>query len=361
MSKPNWNEKQQRWTLCVYENRRCIRTFTSTKKGSAGSKECLRKRSEWIRGETVNPNITVDAQWKRFMADVNERYRPEGAKNLEYCYKKYIQSLLGKRKLTSVTANEWQSCLNKARNKDGEFLSVKSVKAIRNTIGEFLKFCKKDGLDMPSSDDLYVPKSVKPEKEKSILTEEQMALVFDDDQPFAELYYIPFFRFALATGLRPGEIAGLRQEDYDGTFVSVKRSVNTNTKSINEGGKTENAVRKIALSSLAKASIDKQIAQTANLHSEYIFCRPDGELARTHTISGRFKKLCKMIGAAEDISLYSCRHTFISYASRILPESVLKSIVGHSVNMTTLQTYSHTTDQMLKETAEVLDQQKFGK
>lgn len=361
MSQPNWNEKQQRWILCVYENRRCVRTFTSIKKGAAGSKECLKKRSEWLRGEKSNHAVTVDSQWERFMEDARQRYQPEGAENLDYHYKKYIQKSLGKRKLTSVTANEWQSCLNKARNKDGEFLSVKSVKSIRNTIGEFLKFCKKDGLDMPSSDDLYIPKSVKPEKEKSILTEEQMALVFDDEQPFSNLYYIPFFRFALATGLRPGEIAGLRQEDYDGTFVSIKRSVNTNTKSINNGGKTKNAVRKIALSSLAKAAIDKQITQTANLHPEYIFCRPDGELARTHTINGRFKALCKKIGAAEDISLYSCRHTFISYASRVLPESVLKPIVGHSVSMSTLPTYQHTTDQMLQDVANALDQQKFGK
>ena len=212
---------------------------------------------------------------------------------------------------------------------------------------------------MPSSDDLYIPKTVKPVKEKVILTEEHMAAFFDDSQPFANQYYVPYWRFALATGLRPGEILGLRYEDYDGTFCVVKRSINTH-KNIRPGGKTKNAARKMALSELAKAAIEKQIAQTADLHSEYIFCRPDGGIASSAKINLRFKKVCKTIGAPEDISLYGCRHTFISYASRVLSESVLKPLVGHSVSMPTLTTYQHTTDQMLKDAAKALDGKKFA-
>lgn len=358
MSKPNWNDKRQRWVLTVYENRKCVRTFTSTKKGKAGYNECLSKRSEWLGTSRDIKYITVDSQWKRFLDDAKQRYQPEGVDRLDCDYKNYIKPLLGSRKLTSVTANDWQSCLNNARKRDGSLLSEKSVKSIRNAIAEFLKFCKKDRLEVSSSEDLYIPRLVRPVKEKSILTEEQMAMIFDDSQPFANLYYMPFWRFALATGLRPGEILGMTYEDYDGTFCTIRRSVNTH-KHIREGGKTKNAARKIALSSLAKAAIDKQIAQTADLHSKYIFCRPDGEIASSAKINLRFKKVCKMIGAPEDISLYCCRHTFISYASRLLPESVLKSLVGHSVSMPT-SVYQHTTDQMLKDAAKALDSEKFG-
>ncbi|MBQ1571247.1 MAG: site-specific integrase, partial [Clostridiales bacterium] len=350
MSKPNWNEKRQRWVLTVYENRKCVHTFTSTKKGKAGYNECLSKRSAWLGGAKDHLVTTVNSQWDRFLEDAAQRYQPEGVKRLDCDYRNYIKPALGTRKLTSVTANDWQSCLNNARKRDGTLLSEKSVKTIRNTLAEFLKYCKKDGLDVPSSDDLYIPKTVKPVKEKVILTEEHMAAFFDDSQPFANQYYVPYWRFALATGLRPGEILGLRYEDYDGTFCVVKRSINTH-KNIRPGGKTKNAARKIALSELAKAAIEKQIAQTADLHSEYIFCRPDGGIASSAKINLRFKKVCKTIGAPEDISLYGCRHTFISYASRVLSESVLKPLVGHSVSMPTLTTYQHTTDQMLKDAA----------
>lgn len=359
MSKPNWSDTRKRWVLSVYENRKCIRTFTSTKPGKAGYNECLAKRSEWLGGAKDKNFTTVDSQWLRFLEDAGQRYQPEGVENLKSHYVNYIKPILGNRKLTSVTANDWQSCLNNARKRDGSLLSEKSVKSIRNTIAEFLKYCKKDGMEVPSSEDLYIPKSVKPIKEKAILTEEQMALIFDDSQPFANLYYVPFIRFALATGFRPGEIVGLRYEDYDGTFCTIKRSINTH-KNIRVGGKTKNAARKIALSELAKAAIDKQIAQTAELHSEYIFCRPDGEIARSSSINRRFKEICNRVGASKEVTLYGCRHTFISYASRVLSESVLKSLVGHSVSMTTLQTYQHTTDQMLKDAAKALDGEKFG-
>ena len=359
MGRPNWNEKRQCWVLTVYENRKCIRTFMSSKKGKAGYNECLAKRSEWLGGSRDTLITTVDAQWQRFLVDAGQRYQPEGVDRLNCDYQNYIKSLLGNRKLTTVTANEWQGCLNNARKRDGAFLSEKSVKSIRNTIAEFLKYCKKDGLVVPSPDDLYIPKSVRPVKEKSILTEDQMALIFDDSQPFATQYYIPFFRYALATGLRPSEILGLQYEDYDGTFCTIKRSINTH-KNIRVGGKSKNAARKIALSTLAKAAIEKQIAQTADLHSNYIFCRPDGEIACSAKINLRFKKVCELIGAPKDISLYSCRHTFISYASRVLSEAVLKPLVGHSVSMSTLPTYQHTTDQMLKDAAKALDAEKFG-
>ena len=345
--------------LTVYENRKCVHTFTSTKKGKAGYNECLSKRSAWLGGAKDHLVTTVNSQWDRFLEDAAQRYQPEGVKRLDCDYRNYIKPALGTRKLTSVTANDWQSCLNNARKRDGTLLSEKSVKTIRNTLAEFLKYCKKDGLDVPSSDDLYIPKTVKPVKEKVILTEEHMAAFFDDSQPFANQYYVPYWRFALATGLRPGEILGLRYEDYDGTFCVVKRSINTH-KNIRPGGKTKNAARKIALSELAKAAIEKQIAQTADLHSEYIFCRPDGGIASSAKINLRFKKVCKTIGAPEDISLYGCRHTFISYASRVLSESVLKPLVGHSVSMPTLTTYQHTTDQMLKDAAKALDGKKFA-
>lgn len=359
MSKPNWNENKSRWELSVYENRKRVRTFSSTKKGKAGYNECLAKRSEWLGGAKNKLYSTVDSQWIRFLEDAGQRYQPEGVDRLDCDYKNYIKPTLGSRKLTSVTANDWQSCLNNARKQDGSLLSEKSVKSIRNTIAEFLKYCKKDGLEVPSSDDLYMPKTVKPIKEKAILTEEQMAAIFDDSQPFANQYYIPFFRFALATGCRPGEILGIRFEDYDGTFCTIKRSINTH-KNIRDGGKTKNAARKIALSSLAKEAIEKQIAQTADLHSQYVFCRPDGEIACSAKINLRFKKVCEMIGAPKDITLYGCRHTFISYASRVLSESALKPLVGHSVSMPTLSTYQHTTDQMLKDAAKALDNGSFG-
>ena len=204
-----------------------------------------------------------------------------------------------------------------------------------------------------------MPKTVNPIKEKAILTEEQMAMIFDDNQPIASKYYIQFIRFALATGLRPGEILGLTHEDYDGTFCTIKRSINVH-KNVIPGGKTKNAARKIALSSLAKTAIDQQIAKTSKFNSPYIFCRPDGGIACSSKINISFKSICSKLGVPKGITLYCCRHTFISYASRILPEAVLKPLVGHSVSMRTLYTYQHTTDQMLKEAAEALDSKKYS-
>ena len=76
MSKPNWSEKRQRWVLTVYEDRKCVRTFTSIKKGKAGYNECLARRSEWLSGTKDKSFATVDSQWTRFLEDASQRYLP---------------------------------------------------------------------------------------------------------------------------------------------------------------------------------------------------------------------------------------------------------------------------------------------
>lgn len=57
----------------------------------------------------------------------------------------------------------------------------------------------------------------------------------------------------------------------------------------------------------------------------------------------------------DNTTLYSLRHTFITQLAPLLPESTLKSLVGHSVDMTTYQTYNHITDKQLKLAADIQD------
>lgn len=224
MSKPYWNDNKQRWELCIYQNRKRVHTFTSSKKGKAGSNECIRKRTEWLSGEPTKQYQTVNSQWEKFMVHAIKKYKPEYANRLDYDYSHYVKPLLGGRKLTSVTINEWQNCLDSARKHDNSYLSEKSLKSIKNSLSQFFKYCRRDGLTMPVAEDLEILESiVKKPIEKPILNEDQMAAIFDDDRPFSHLYYIPYIRFALATGCRPGEILGLKHEDYDGTFCTIKR------------------------------------------------------------------------------------------------------------------------------------------
>jgi len=356
MANPVWNEKKQKWILRIYDNGKVIKEFTSSKKGAAGARECNRRRSEYLGGYAEgNENTTVAAEWNRFFKDVEARYSPEGARNVESYGRNNILPIIGSRRLRSLTANDLQLILNNAKKQNGELLSLKSLKNIKAVLVSFLKFCKKDGYTVPDSSDVYLPTKIAAEKkEKVVLTEDQIARLFNDSQPFAKYFYIDYFRFLCATGMRPGEAIALTYDDYDGTFITINKSINIEGRLT--AGKTANAHRRFALSSRAKTAIESQITKTKKFGSKYIFCNARGELMNERTALSRWKYLITESRLnAPGTNIYSLRHTFITYSASILSEPILKSIVGHSVSMDTYKVYHHATDQQLQIAAEMMD------
>ena len=132
------------------------------------------------------------------------------------------------------------------------------------------------------------------------------------------------------TGLRPGELLGLRWADIKGSTVNLSRAINV--KGIETRGKNENAVRSFVLSDVARAVLEAQRAITG--HCESVFCL---ETER------RYYKRWKVYCAANDlqpVSLYELRHTFVSVV-KTLPAGEVKELVGHSEDMDTFGVYSH--------------------
>lgn len=356
MANPVWNEKRQKWILRIYSEGKVIKEFTSSKKGPAGARDCNKRRSEYLGGYSEgNENTTVSSEWIRFFKDVEIRYSPEGARNIESYGKNNILPVIGSRRLRSLTVNDLQQVLNNAKKQNGELLSLKSLKNIKAVITSFLKFCKKDGYTVPDPEDLYLPsKNAAGKKEKVVLTESQISLLFDDSQPYSNLWYMDYFRFLCATGCRPGEALALTYEDYDGTFICITKSININGRLTQ--GKTANAHRRFAINSRAKAALESQIEKSKKFGSKYIFCNTLGELMSEKTALSRWKYLIDESRLnAPGTSLYSLRHTFISHSAPIISEPILKSIVGHSVSMDTYGVYQHATDKQLEIAAEALD------
>lgn len=142
--------------------------------------------------------------------------------------------------------------------------------------------------------------------------------------------YIHAYRFAVLTGLRPGELVGLRWADIKGSTVNISRAINV--KGQETRGKNENACRSFVLPDVAKAVLEAQRAITG--HCESVFCL---ETER------RFYKRWKVYCAANDlqpVSLYELRHSFVS-AIKTLPAGEVKALVGHSEDMDTYGIYSH--------------------
>lgn len=72
----------------------------------------------------------------------------------------------------------------------------------------------------------------------------------------------------MLTGLRPGELVGLRWADIHGNMVYLARSINVDDEETH--GKNENAVRSFVMSDVARRVLDEQRNLTGD--EESVFC-----------------------------------------------------------------------------------------
>ena len=69
------------------------------------------------------------------------------------------------------------------------------------------------------------------------------------------------------------------------------------------------------------------------------------------------RKQWNKLKAERDLSgsVYSLRHTFITLMKNVMPEQMIKDIVGHSVSMDTFGTYGHIMESESRQTASIID------
>lgn len=346
MITPKWDG--HRWRIRVMKEGRTF-SFSSSVPGVKGRKEVQQKYDQWFYGEASGYK-TVGRVAQEFLEDVKARRgeTSEAFTQYERYIRLYIAPVCGSKKICKMTLRDWQSVINEARGQN-KALSEKTLKNLRGIIKGIIKFGYEDYQCELLRGNLYIPKG-HSKKEKEILQRDDARRLLEP----SELWYYPLFCFLLLTGMRPGEALGLQVDDVKGSVVTIKRSVNA-AGQITEG-KNENARRVVPIGNMTRAILDKTIQRNDEykLHTKWIFCSPDGSMGNQSTMRNHWEKL----KSERDLpgSVYSLRHTFISMVKNVLPESQIKSVVGHSVSMQTIGgTYDHYIDGEEKQIADIID------
>lgn len=332
MATPIWNEKEQRWTLRVTKNGR-ERKFTSVKQGNAGKRAVLAAARDFQ--SHGSSSATVNQIREMWLDDIKARL---GESSTPYQHartltKNYVIPRLGKRRIRDITLREWQECINQAKPVKGSGdLSKKYLSNLRSQINLLVKFAYENEYCDPLRGSLYVPAG-HPVVGKGILTPEDVKRLLEPSDEF----YWPAWCTMVLTGMRPGEVYGLKESDFDGMTLTIRRSINDRGE-ITEG-KNKNARRTVPLHPFVRELIQQTIERNKILHTEWIFpnrngdhCRPGSVIKEWH----RFAEERNIPGTP-----YSLRHTFVSMVKTTMPEPLLKALVGHSTSMDTFGVYGH--------------------
>jgi integrase len=233
-----------------------------------------------------------------------------------------------------------------------EPLAPKTVSDIVCVLKSILQYGKNNGYPSPDFTVLRHPqKSLKPARvltEDSRLKLEKILLNAEDTTSLGIL-------FALFTGVRIGELCGLRWEDVDfNSFtVSIKRTVeriadldpNTSakTKVVLSEPKTENSIRTIPLPGFLA-----EYLECRRREPQFYLLTGKRKYTEPHQFYVRYRNYLEEHGI-ENYTFHSLRHTFATRCVEMeFDTKSLAEILGHSHISTTLSIYVHPSLQQKK-------------
>ena len=274
---------------------------------------------------------------------------------------KYIKPALGNKQIAFITTAEIQKFYNNLKKNGriqnrsiyGQGLSDASVVRVHYMLHEAMDMAVKEHLISKNpTNGTTVPKIVK--KEMQVLTDEQLDTfmkLIDSEEHWRDFFYTE-----LTTGLRRGEICGLKWTDFDEVEgkLNINRSIDLRNGVIVEGEtKTGQGKRSFYLP-VSTANVLRE--RKKNAKGEWIFTDPlNPELPVAPPAAYRKMKALLQKAGLPNIRFHDLRHTFATHAlTSGVDAKTLSGILGHTNASFTLDTYTHVTTDMQQRASNIV-------
>jgi len=345
-SEAYWSESLQRWQVKVQVDGQ-RKTFVSSKKNSQpnnkkGKIEAEKKADAWLEDRTADEKIRVEKAFAKFIASLKMTGTRDYYRKYEEYGRNWINPIIGTKRVRSLTKNDLQNVINNAFQKG--HLAAKTLSNIRACLIAFINYCRNDNLTTFHPEKLTIPATAK-RSEKTIVDPNDLKVLFTSSKStfkgkIIDDPYINAYRFAVLTGIRPGELIALRRRDIKGNKVTIMQSINDSGELTQ--GKNENARRVFKLGELALLVLLDQndLLKKLNIDSEYVFPARDGDHMSQKQFRSAWKRYCDANNFTKYVTPYELRHTFVSINDE-MPLALKKMVVGHSKSMDTEGVYGH--------------------
>jgi integrase len=306
--------------------------------------------------------VRVGEYLDRWLVDsVRDTVRPTTYERYEQIVRTHIRPVLGSVKLKNITPSHARGLY---REKLEAGLSPRTVQYIHVTLHKALKQAVQDGLIPRNATEAVKAPQVRREEMHPLSVGQTRTLLETAREDRLEALYV----LAVHTGLRQGELLGLKWEDVDfeaGT-LQVRRSLTTA-----KGGpvlaapKTRSSRRTVKLTHGAvealRGHLQRQLEEIDRAGSLWrenglVFASEAGEpLDRRHLTSRRFKALLRRAGLP-DIRFHDLRHTCATLLlSKNVNPKIVSEMLGHASIAITLDTYSHVLPNMRDQAAAAME------
>ena len=336
--------------------------LAKTKRECSEKLQKLKEELGGIKSDKVKPDMLF-GDWLEYWYETHSKpkLRPTTQLGYEDRIRLHIVPEIGNIPLNKLTQNDLQQFyarLKKNGRKSlteryGEGLSDRMVRMCHATCRTALEKAVQDGLirTNPAIGCKLPPKKA---REMQVLDRDELQRFLIQAQ--AEGYY-ELFLLDLATGLRRGELMALQWDDLD--FETGVLNVNKQVYAVNgelqfSEPKTKNSIRKIVLPP-SVVEVLKEYEKTVN--SRWMFPSPVKE-DRPIT-PGVVRKRLQLIlehAGCNHVRFHDLRHTFATLALQNgMDVKTLSAMLGQVSAATTLDIYTHITDDMQRTAAANID------
>lgn len=331
-------------------------------------------------------NIVLDDLY-RIWEHVKRGLRDNTFNGYKYFYKHFIQETLGQVKVKDITKSRIRGFYNTLHEEWN--LSVHTIDSIHNVLRQILQIAVDDNYIAKNPSDnafseLKKSLGLTTRKRKALTAEEQR--IFMDYIRRTEQYkqWEDIFCVFLETGMRVGELTGLREEnvDFEKKIIKVQESLvyyqhahgdcyyainNTKTPaSFRKIPMTENVYNALKRQIKLKEELGKQSKLTVDGKNDFVFLnrhqRPYNQGSLNKVIK-RIVRDCNFeildSGKNNTLPNFSChvlRHTFITRMCEAnVNIKVIQELVGHRDIQTTMNIYADVTEEFASDETNVFE------
>ena len=330
--------------------------------------DCRQKRDRRRREldlASAQDRSTVAGLMNEWLAAVRPKVRPRTYELYESIARLHIIPELGETRLGELTAARVEQLRDKKLRAG---LSPSTIMHIRTVLKSALKRALKQGRVATNAAALSEPPQRKMTRELRALTAEEADQFLS---ACSQSRFGPLFSLAVATGLRRGELCGLKWTDIDWKkkTLSVGRQVQRIPRAdpieieLPDGSrqrikskltetelKSRASRRTIPLSAVALAALrrqqelqeeDRAVAGEKWADEGWVFSTHTGRVLEPRNVTRAFKAAMKAAKLASlGVRLHDLRRTFVALLKRSrVPLEVARDLLGHSSIVLTAETY----------------------
>jgi len=337
------------------------------------SAKTKRDGQRWIRKmlEEIDNGLTYDSTqitlygfMEEWLVSVEPSIRYNTFRQYQQIARQYILPVLGPFQLRDLKPEHIQQLYN-SMVKEG--CGLRTVQLVHSVIHRALVHAVKLGIISRNPDNATTPP--KPKSKEMQFLDENKAQQFLITAKLHSDHFYALFYLAIATGMRQGELLGLKWEDIDweqGALQIIRQLTRK------RGGgygfttpKTKAGKRRISLGVTTLASLEEHRKAQYHLSEKsgddwhdngLVFPSGIGTPADRDNLRRHFKQLLKVAGLSE-IRFHDLRHTAASLMlNNGVPVIVVSRRLGHAKPSITLDIYGHLIPTKQQEAASLIDQ-----